>query len=71
MKKVLTVSAAVLLAASLAGCSMSKQEKGTLGGAVVGGAIGTAIGGSGTGAVVGGATGAAVGGLVGHQITKD
>lgn len=71
MKKVLTITGTIILAAALSGCSMTKQEKGTVAGAVVGGAAGAAIGGSGTGAVIGGATGAAVGGLIGHEVTKD
>jgi uncharacterized protein YcfJ len=72
MKRALTVFSALVLAATLVGCSsMTRQEQGTLTGAVVGGAAGAAIGGSGAGAVVGGATGALVGGVIGNEITKD
>lgn len=61
-----------LLGAALAltGCStpMTRQDVGTIGGAVVGGATGAVITGGSTAGTVGGA---AVGGYIGNQIGKD
>jgi|GEM_PF-5886898 len=72
MKGIFAILMTVFMLVSVTACSsMTKQEKGTLAGAVVGGAAGAAIGGSGGAAVVGGATGAVVGGVIGHEITKD
>jgi osmotically inducible lipoprotein OsmB len=62
------VSAAVLAAAmmGLGGCAtMDRQTVGTVGGAVVGGLVGSAVGG--TGATI---AGAAVGGVIGNQAAK-
>jgi osmotically inducible lipoprotein OsmB len=62
------ISAAVLAASllGLGGCAtMDRQTVGTVGGAVVGGLVGSAIGG--TGATI---AGAAVGGVVGNQVSK-
>jgi osmotically inducible lipoprotein OsmB len=62
------ISAAVLAVSllGLGGCaSMDRQTVGTVGGAVAGGLIGSAIGG--TGATI---AGAAVGGVVGNQVSK-
>lgn len=57
--------AAVLL--TMGGCAgMSRQEKGTATGAVIGGVAGNVLGGG----VLGTAAGAAVGGVVGHEVTK-
>jgi osmotically inducible lipoprotein OsmB len=57
--------AAVLL--TMGGCAgMSRQEKGTATGAVLGGVAGNVLGGG----VLGTAAGAAVGGVVGHEVTK-
>jgi osmotically inducible lipoprotein OsmB len=59
------VSAALLIA--LSGCSgMTRQDQGTVGGAVIGGAAGAVLGGG----VLGTAAGAAVGGVIGHEVTK-
>ncbi len=59
------VAAAVLIA--LGGCSgMSRQDKGTATGAVIGGVAGNVLGGG----LLGTAAGAAVGGVVGNQVTK-
>lgn len=59
------VTAALVI---LSGCSgMTRQEKGTVTGAVIGGAAGAAVTGGG---VLGTAAGAAVGGVVGHEVTK-
>jgi osmotically inducible lipoprotein OsmB len=59
------VAAALLIA--LSGCSgMTRQDQGTVGGAVVGGVAGAALGGG----VLGTAAGAAVGGVIGHEVTK-
>ena len=63
------ISAAVLLLAALglAGCAgMTRQEKGTATGAVIGGVAGNVVGGG----PLGTAAGAAVGGVIGHEVTK-
>lgn len=63
------ISAAVLLltALGLGGCAgMTRQEKGTATGAVIGGVVGNVAGGG----VLGTAAGAAVGGVIGHEVTK-
>jgi len=63
------ISAAVLLSAALglAGCAgMTRQEKGTATGAVIGGVAGNIVGGG----LLGTAAGAAVGGVIGHEVTK-
>ncbi|MCM2339924.1 glycine zipper 2TM domain-containing protein [Rhodoferax sp.] len=63
------ISAAVLLltALGLAGCAgMTRQEKGTATGAVIGGVAGNVVGGG----LLGTAAGAAVGGVIGHEVTK-
>ncbi|MFZ2124278.1 MAG: glycine zipper 2TM domain-containing protein [Rhodoferax sp.] len=63
------ISAAVLLLAALGlgGCAgMTKQEKGTATGAVIGGVVGNAA----SGGLLGTAAGAAVGGVIGHEVTK-
>ncbi len=58
-------SAALLIA--LSGCAgMTRQDQGTIGGAVIGGAAGAALGGG----VLGTAAGAAVGGVIGHEVTR-
>jgi osmotically inducible lipoprotein OsmB len=62
------ISAAVLAVSllGLGGCAnMDRQTVGTVGGAVAGGLIGSAVGG--TGATI---AGAAVGGVVGNQVSK-
>lgn len=62
------ISAAVLAASllGLGGCAtMDRTTVGTVGGAVVGGLLGSAVGG--TGATI---AGAAVGGVVGHEAAK-
>jgi osmotically inducible lipoprotein OsmB len=62
------LSTAVLAAAmmGLGGCAtMDRQTVGTVGGAVVGGLVGSAVGG--TGATI---AGAAVGGVLGNQAAK-
>ncbi|OIQ70738.1 lipoprotein [mine drainage metagenome] len=60
--------ALVLLAAlSLGGCAgMTRQERGTATGAVIGGVAGNVVGGG----LLGTAAGAAVGGVIGHEVTK-
>lgn len=51
----------------LSGCaSMDRQTAGTVGGAVVGGVIGSAVGGGTLGTV----GGAAAGAVIGNQVTK-
>jgi osmotically inducible lipoprotein OsmB len=62
------ISAAVLAVSllGLGGCAtMDRQTVGTVGGAVAGGLVGSAIGG--TGATI---AGAAIGGVVGNQVSK-
>ncbi|MCG2593920.1 glycine zipper 2TM domain-containing protein [Ramlibacter sp. XY19] len=62
------ISAAVLAVSllGLGGCAtMDRQTVGTVGGAVAGGLVGSAIGG--TGATI---AGAAVGGVIGNQVSK-
>ena len=62
------ISAAVLAASllGLGGCAtMDRQTVGTVGGAVVGGALGSAVGG--TGATI---LGAGAGAVVGNQLSK-
>jgi len=65
------ISMAVLLAASVAGCSswdsMSRRQKSTVGGAAIGGVAGAVISGGG---VLGTVGGAALGGIVGDQVGK-
>ena len=64
----LGLSAVVLLSAlGLGGCAgMTKQEKGTAAGAVIGGVAGNAL----CGGLVCTGAGAAVGGVIGHEVTK-
>ncbi len=60
--------AAVIAALGLGACSdMSRQEKGTLAGAAVGGVAGNVVTGGSTAGTLGGA---AVGGVVGHEVSK-
>lgn len=62
-----TVTAIAATLLSLSGCAgMSRQEKGTATGAVIGGVAGNVLGGG----VLGTAAGAAVGGVIGHETTK-
>jgi osmotically inducible lipoprotein OsmB len=69
MKTIQKYAIGVLAAALvvLSGCAgMTRQEKGTATGAVIGGVVGSASGGG----VLGTAAGAAVGGVIGHEVTK-
>lgn len=67
IQKYSTHVAAVAVLIALSGCAgMSRQDQGTVGGAVVGGAAGAALGGG----ILGTAAGAAVGGVIGHEVTK-
>jgi osmotically inducible lipoprotein OsmB len=62
-----TLAATLLALASLGGCAgMTRQEKGTATGAVIGGVAGNVLGGG----IFGTAAGAAVGGVIGHEATK-
>lgn len=69
--RIATTLAAVLLAASVGGCStwdrMSSADKGAVVGAGVGGVAGSAVSG---GSALGTVGGAAVGGVVGHEVGK-
>ncbi len=63
----LIVTAAAV--AALAGCSgMSRQDKGTIGGAALGGVAGSVLTGGSTAGTVGGAV---VGGVVGRETQKN
>ena len=67
--RLIVTSGAALLALSLAACSgMSRQDKNTATGAVVGGAAGAILTGGSTMGTVGGA---AVGGIIGNQVDTD
>ena len=67
--RTLSVAALVLaLASSLGACSnMSRSDKATAAGAVVGGVAGSAMTGGSTAGTVGGAV---LGGVVGHELEK-
>ena len=58
----------IVLASTLAGCGSRGETIGTAGGAVAGGAIGSAATG---GSTVGTLGGAAIGGVVGHEVGRD
>lgn len=69
INKPTTALSALLLAAlvTLGGCAgMTKQEKGTATGAVIGGVVGNVL----CGGVLCTGAGAAVGGVIGHETTK-
>ncbi|MEY4883752.1 MAG: hypothetical protein RIS34_1606 [Pseudomonadota bacterium] len=70
MKTIQTYSVTAVVAialAILAGCSgMTRQEKGTVTGAVIGGVAGNIL----CGGVLCAGAGAAVGGVVGHEVSK-
>jgi len=73
MKKLIGISLALTMAASLAGCD-TPQGQNAAGGAVVGGATGALLGAALSGgrpgaAVLGGVTGAATGAIVGSAMT--
>jgi uncharacterized protein YcfJ len=72
MKKIALTIGVSLMALSLAGCdgNITKQDVGTVGGAVAGGVIGSQFG-SGAGNTAATIGGAVVGGYVGNQLTKD
>jgi osmotically inducible lipoprotein OsmB len=59
---------AIVFALVMGGCAdMTRQEKGTVAGAAVGGVVGHAVSGGSTVGTVGGAV---VGGVVGHEVAK-
>jgi surface antigen len=62
---VLTISGAAAQSQQQMG---PKETGGTVGGALIGGVLGSALGGSGAGRIVGGVAGAAVGGFIGNRI---
>ncbi|WP_367846390.1 glycine zipper 2TM domain-containing protein [Rhodoferax sp. WC2427] len=65
--RTVTISAIAAALLALSGCAgMTRQEKGTATGAVIGGVTGNVLGGG----VLGTAAGAAVGGVIGHEVTK-
>jgi surface antigen len=71
MKKLLTSILVIFLCASLVGCeNMSKQDVGTMTGAVAGGLIGSRFGG-GSGNVLAIGAGAVAGALIGSAIGKN
>ena len=62
-----TISAITAALLTLSGCSgMTRQDKATATGAVIGGVAGNVLGGG----VLGTAAGAAVGGVIGHETSK-
>lgn len=64
----MSVAGAAVLALSLSGCgTTTKQTVGTAGGAVLGGAAGSAVS---NGSTLGTLGGAAIGGVIGNQVTK-
>lgn len=72
MKKSALMIVIGLMALSLAGCdgNITKQDVGTVGGAVAGGIIGSQFG-SGAGNTAATIGGAVAGGYIGHELTKD
>ncbi len=63
----ISLAALLLTATLLGGCAgMTRSEKGTATGAVIGGVAGHVLGGG----VLGTAAGAAVGGVLGHEAAK-
>ena len=65
MSKTLLASIALASALGLAGCGSTGETVGTVGGAVAGGAVGSAVTG---GSTVGTVGGAAAGGIIGHEL---
>ncbi len=75
IKKFLTIFLlAIFVGSGLMFVSCSKKEK-TVGGALVGGALGAGVGGAASGdaagAVLGGVGGAVLGGVIGHSMGDD
>ncbi|HYG54775.1 MAG TPA: glycine zipper 2TM domain-containing protein [Burkholderiales bacterium] len=65
MIKHLAIGIAIAAAAGLTGCGSTGETVGTVGGAAVGGAVGSAATG---GSTVGTVGGAAAGGIIGHEL---
>lgn len=65
------ICTAIVLAASVAGCSswdsMNRRQKSTVGGAAIGGVAGAVIS---NGGILGTVGGAALGGIIGDQVGK-
>lgn len=72
MKKVMVTVVVGLMTLGLIGCdgNITKQDVGTVGGAVAGGVIGSQFG-SGAGNTAATIGGTLVGGYIGNQLTKD
>jgi len=70
VKNTLVIGAVILaMSGTVTHAQMGPKESGgTVGGALIGGILGSAFGGSGAGRVVGGLAGAAVGGFIGNRI---
>jgi osmotically inducible lipoprotein OsmB len=67
-RRILAAVGGAMLALGLGACSdMSRQERGTVAGAAVGGVAGNVVTGGSTAGTLGGA---AVGGVVGHEVTR-
>lgn len=67
MKRLLTLTAAIALSASLVGCASPEQNR-VVGGAALGGAVGYGLSGGSTAGTVGGA---ALGGLIGNAVNQN
>jgi osmotically inducible lipoprotein OsmB len=65
MIRILATSIALASAVALTGCGSTGETVGTVGGAAVGGAVGSAVTG---GSTVGTVGGAAAGGIIGHEL---
>lgn len=66
--RILAAVGGALVALSLGACSdMTRQERGTVAGAAIGGVAGNVVTGGSTAGTLGGA---AVGGVVGHEVTR-
>jgi len=67
-RRILAAAGGATLALALGACSdMSRQERGTVAGAAIGGVAGNVVTGGSTAGTLGGA---AVGGVVGHEVTR-
>lgn len=68
IKQLLAIALVVVGSVGMAGCATRAQTVGTTGGAVAGGALGSAVTG---GSTIGTVGGAAAGGVVGNELGKE